>query len=117
MSGTESRFEWDDQKNEANQYSDTELLGKPLSPQQKTELLGLMDQRDEDIDLSDIPEIREIPPDAVRGKFYKPGAKGHLPIYLTDDLEAHLLAAAKRQGVTLNDLVNNLLGTIVAAVK
>ena len=117
MSGTESRFEWDDQKNEANQDSDTELLGKPLSPQQKTELLGLMDQRDEDIDLSDIPEIREIPPDAVRGKFYKPGAKGHLPIYLTDDLEAHLLAAAKRQGVTLNDLVNNLLGTIVAAVK
>lgn len=53
----------------------------------------------------------------MRGKFYKPEAKGHLPIYLSDDLEAHLLAAAKRQGVTLNDLVNNLLGTIVAAVK
>ena len=98
------------------QYSDKELLGKPLSPQQKKELLALMDQRDEDIDLSDIPEIREIPPDAVRGKFFKPGAKGHLPIYLTEDLEAHLLAAAKRQGLTLNE-VNGLLATIVAGAK
>lgn len=53
----------------------------------------------------------------MRGKFYKPGAKGHLPIYLMDDLEAHLLAAAKPQGVALNDLVNDLLGMMVAAAK
>ena len=49
-------------------YSEAELLGKPLSELQKQELLTLMDQPDESIDLSDIPEIRQIPADAVRGQ-------------------------------------------------
>jgi len=50
------------------QFSDEELLGNPLSEEQKKELLALMDLRDEDIDTSDIPEVRELPPDATRAR-------------------------------------------------
>jgi hypothetical protein len=49
-------------------------LGKPLTEKQKREILAALEAGDENIDCSDIPEIREIPPDAVRGKFYSPGA-------------------------------------------
>ena len=38
-----------------------------LSEKQKEDLRAGLNMRDEDIDFSDIPEIREIPPDAVRG--------------------------------------------------
>ena len=61
-------------------------------------------QRDEDIDYSDIPPIREIPANGVRGRFHR----GHA-IYLTDELQAYLGAIAMRRGVSLNDLVNNVL--------
>jgi len=36
--------------------------GKPLSERQKLELLALMERPDDEIDLSDIPEVRELPP-------------------------------------------------------
>ena len=39
-----------------------------LSEKQKENLRAGLNMRDEDIDFSDIPEIREIPPDAVRRK-------------------------------------------------
>jgi hypothetical protein len=99
------------------QYSEEELLGKPLTLQQKKELLALMEQRDEDIDLSDIPEVREIPPDAVRGKFYRPGVAAQVPVYLNKGLQDYLLAAAERKGITLSDLVNDLLSKEVAIVE
>jgi len=38
-----------------------------LSEKQKEDLRAGLNMRDEDIDFSDIPEIREIPPHAVRG--------------------------------------------------
>ena len=53
-------------------------------------------QRDEDIDYSDIPPIREIPANAVRGRFHR----GHA-IYLTDELQACFFAIALRRGVSL----------------
>lgn len=43
------------------QFSEEDLLGRPLSEQQKEELLALMEMRDEDIDTSDIPEVRGVP--------------------------------------------------------
>jgi hypothetical protein len=52
-------------------YAEAELLGKPLSEQRKQEPLILMDQPDESLDLSDIPEIREIPARAVRAKLMR----------------------------------------------
>jgi hypothetical protein len=88
-----------------------------LSEQQRRDLLAGVNKRDEDIDLSDIPEIREIPPDAVRGKFYRPGATAQVPIYLNKGLQDYLLAAAERKGITLSDLVNDLLSKEVAIVE
>lgn len=81
------RFEWDASKNEANQrkhgISEEELLGKPLSEKQKRELLALMDMRDEDIDTSDIPEVKELPAGTVRARFHRGQASTSrdLPFY------------------------------------
>jgi putative transcriptional regulator len=49
-----------------------ELLGKPLSERQKREIARAQNARDEDIDTSDIPEVRELPSGAVRGKDFRP---------------------------------------------
>ena len=83
-----------------------------LSEKQDEDILAITGQRDEDIDYSDIPQIREIPADAVRGRFYR----GHA-IYLTDELHAYLSNIAMRRGVSLNDLVNNVLSQEVARVE
>lgn len=46
---------------------------------------------------------------AQRGKFYRPGAKLHLPVYLDDPVQQRLTALAEAQGVELSNLVNDLL--------
>jgi hypothetical protein len=43
-----------------------------LSAEKRKELRALAQKPDAEIDFSDIPEIREIPPDAVIGKVYRP---------------------------------------------
>jgi hypothetical protein len=83
-----------------------------LSDRQREDILALIGQRDEDIDYSGIPPIQEIPANAVRGKFYR----GHA-IYLNDELHAYLSTIAIRRGVSLNDLVNNVLSKEVAIVE
>jgi hypothetical protein len=83
-----------------------------LSERQREDILAVAGQRDEDIDYSDIPPIREIPANAVRGRFYR----GHA-IYLTEELHAYLSTVAMRRGVSLNDLVNNVLSQEVAMVE
>jgi hypothetical protein len=83
-----------------------------LSEKQRDDILAVNGQRDEDIDYSDIPPVREIPADAVRGRFYR----GHA-IYLTDELHAYLSNIAMRRGVRLNDLVNNVLSQEVALAE
>jgi hypothetical protein len=87
------------------QFSEQELLGKPRSPEQE----AVQTMGDETIDFSDIPEIRTIPAGAVRGKFYSPGAGLHVPVYLDPELQGRLLAIAIRKGVSLSDLVGQLL--------
>src|SRR5271169_6052346 len=96
-------------------FSEEELLGKPLSEKQKKELLALQEMREEDIDTSDIPEVRELPPGAIRGKDFRRGAP--VPVYLNQDLQSYLQAAAKRKGVSLNDFVNDLLNREIAIVE
>jgi len=91
------------------QFSEQELLNKPLSAEQEAEILALQQAEDETIDFSDIPEIRAIPVGAVRGKFYSTGAGLHVPVYLDLDLQGRLLAIAIRKGVSLSDLVSQLL--------
>jgi DNA-binding XRE family transcriptional regulator len=53
-------------------FRQEELLGKPLSEKQKREIARAQSARDEDIDTSDIPETRELPAGAVRGKNFQP---------------------------------------------
>ena len=83
-----------------------------LSEKQREDILAMTGQRDEDIDYSDLPPVREIPANAVRGRFYRGRA-----IYLTDELHAYLSTIAMRRGVSLNDLVNNVLSQEVAMVE
>ncbi|MFO7641049.1 MAG: hypothetical protein R6X17_07210 [Candidatus Competibacteraceae bacterium] len=44
-----------------------------------------------------------------RGKFYRPGMKLNLPVYLDDEVQAGLAKLAKAKDVDLSDLVNDLL--------
>lgn len=53
-------------------FREEELLGKPLSEKQKREIARAQSGGDDDIDISDIPEAREIPAGAVRGKNSQP---------------------------------------------
>ena len=46
---------------------------------------------------------------ATRGKFYRPGMKLNLPVYLDADVQAYLAAIAARKGVPLSDVANDLL--------
>lgn len=45
----------------------------------------------------------------VRGKFFHPGAKFNLPVYLDDQVQTRLTALANAKGVDLSALVNDLL--------
>jgi len=45
----------------------------------------------------------------VRGKFFRPGAKFNLPVYLDDQVQARLTALANAKGVDLSALVNDML--------
>ncbi len=83
-----------------------------LSEEQRDDILAIAGQPDEDIDYSDIPPVREIPPNAVRGRFYR----GHA-VYLTSELHTYLATIAMRKGVSLDDLVNNVLSKEVAIVE
>jgi hypothetical protein len=46
---------------------------------------------------------------AERGRFYRPGAKLNLPVYLEPQIEARLATAARKRGEDLGALVNRLL--------
>ena len=44
-----------------------------------------------------------------RGKFYRPDAKVHLPLYLDDDVQATLISLATASGKDYSVFVNDLL--------
>lgn len=44
-----------------------------------------------------------------RGKFYRPNAKVHLPVYLDDDVQAKLVSLAAASGKDYSALINELL--------
>ncbi len=46
---------------------------------------------------------------AERGKFYRPGARLNLPVYLDEDVQGYLSARAAAKGIELGQLVNALL--------
>ena len=45
----------------------------------------------------------------VRGKFFKPGARLNLPVYLDAAVQDYLAARAKARGIEVAQLVNELL--------
>lgn len=45
----------------------------------------------------------------IRGKFCRPDAEIHLPVYLDAEVQAYLTAIASIKGVALSDLANDLL--------
>ena len=52
-----------------------------------------------------------------RGKLYRPGAVLRLPVYLDDSVQSYLSAAAARKGVSLGELVNELLNHEIAIAE
>jgi hypothetical protein len=44
-----------------------------------------------------------------RGKFFKPSATLHLPVYLEAEVQAYLAERAKARGIEVAQLVNELL--------
>jgi len=44
-----------------------------------------------------------------RGKFYRPGAELHLPVYLDADVQTALAALANAKGMDISTLANELL--------
>ena len=52
-----------------------------------------------------------------RGKFYKPGTKVNLPVYLEADVMNYFEAKAKAKGVALNVMVNDLLKKDIALIE
>lgn len=55
-----------------------------------------------------------------RGKFHRPGARINLPIYLDGDVLEYLRERAEAKGMSLSDLVNELLKRdidLIEAVK
>jgi uncharacterized protein (DUF4415 family) len=77
-------------------------MKKPTEKQAK-QLAALSKMKDEDIDLSDIPEITDWS-NAVRGKFYRPVKQS-----LTIRLDADVIAWLKSQGSGYQTRINNLL--------
>jgi hypothetical protein len=52
-----------------------------------------------------------------RGKFYRPGARLSLPVYLDADVQAYLGRIAAKKGVPLSELANDLLKKEIAILE
>jgi uncharacterized protein (DUF4415 family) len=75
-----------------------------LSAEKRKKLEKLAARPDREIDLTDIPEIREIPSDYVIGKFYRPKKET-----VTIRLDADVLAWLKTSGSGYQTRINNFL--------
>ena len=77
---------------------------KQLTAKKRASLQRLAQRPDREIDLSDIPEIRQFPSDAVIGKFYRPKKQS-----VTLRLDADVLAWLKASGGGYQTRVNTYL--------
>lgn len=75
-----------------------------LSAEKRKKLERLAARPDCEIDPSDIPEIREIPSDAVIGKFYRPKKET-----ITIRIDSDVLAWLKATGSGYQTRINNFL--------
>jgi len=79
-----------------------------LSAEKRKELRKLSAKPDREIDLTDIPEIREIPPDAVIGRFYRP-KKSTVTIRLDADVLAWLKATGEGYQTRINAYLREMM--------
>jgi len=79
-----------------------------LSAEKRRELQMLATRPDREIDLTDIPEIREIPSDAVIGKFYRP-KKTTVTIRLDVDVVAWMKASGEGYQTRINAYLRQLM--------
>lgn len=79
-----------------------------LTAEQLTVLRNLAERPDDQIDLTDIPEIMEIPSDAVIGKFYRP-RKTTVTIRLDSDVVAWLRATGDGYQTRINAYLREMM--------
>ncbi len=79
-----------------------------LSAEKRKELQRLAERPDSEIDLSDIPEVQQIPSDAVIGKFYRP-RKTSITIRLDADVVAWLKASGEGYQTRINAYLRDLM--------
>lgn len=79
-----------------------------LTAKKRAELLRLAQRPDNEIDVSDIPEIRELPSDAVIGKFYRP-KKQSVTIRLDADVVLWLKASGEGYQARINTYLRQLM--------
>ena len=79
-----------------------------LSAEKRSELQKLAAKPAREIDLSDIPEVREIPSDAVIGRFYRP-RKTTVTIRLDVDVVAWLKATGEGYQTRINAYLRHLM--------
>ena len=79
-----------------------------LTAEKRRQITKLAALPDREIDLSDIPEIQEIPPDAVIGRFYRP-KKASVTIRIDADVLAWLKAAGGGYQTRINDYLRRLM--------
>jgi uncharacterized protein (DUF4415 family) len=83
-----------------------------LTAENRKKLKKLAARPDREIDLSDIPEIREIPLDAVIGKFYRPKKET-----VTIRIDADVLAWLKASGAGYQTRINGFLRQIMRRAR
>jgi hypothetical protein len=54
---------------------------------------------------------------AERGKFYRPGAKLNLPVYLEDDVREFVTRIAESKRLDVGQVVNDLLRSDMSGAK
>jgi uncharacterized protein (DUF4415 family) len=79
-----------------------------LTAEKRNKLKKLASRPDREIDLSDIPEIKELPPDAVIGKFYRP-KKESVTIRIDADVLAWLRASGAGYQTRINQYLRRLM--------
>ena len=79
-----------------------------LSAEKRKQLQKLAARPDREIDLSDIPEIHQIPSDAVIGKFYRP-KKATVTIRLDTDVLAWLKTTGAGYQTRINSYLRQLM--------
>ena len=79
-----------------------------LSAEKREELQKLAARPDREINLTDIPEIREIPSDAVIGKFYRP-KRTTVTIRLDADVVAWMKGSGEGYQTRINAYLRQLM--------